>query len=105
MALKAWDEAHPLPHAATLSDVADHIDHVRKTIGVDYIGVGGDYEGFDGPPEGLQDVSCYPALLAELRRRGYSRDEIKKVAGLNLLRVLREAEAVAKKLQAQPSSR
>lgn len=103
-ALKKWDEAHPLPHAASLSDVADHIDHVRKTIGVDYIGVGGDYEGFDGPPDGLEDVSCYPALLGELLRRGYSREEIKKVAGLNVLRVLRQAEAVAAKLQSQPPS-
>jgi len=100
-ALQTWDDAHPLLHAATLSDVADHIDHVRKTIGIDYVGVGGDYEGFDGPPEGLEDVSRYPALLAELMRRGYSRDEIKKVAGQNLLRVLRQAESVAAKLQAR----
>lgn len=98
--LKAWDAAHPLPHAATLSEVADHIDHVRKTIGIDYVGLGGDYEGFDGPPDGLEDVSCYPALLAELMRRGYSSDDIKKVAGLNLLRVLDKAEIVAAKLQA-----
>jgi len=100
-AMKTWDEAHPLLHAANLSDVADHIDHVRNTIGIDYIGVGGDYEGFDGPPEGLEDVSCYPALLAELMRRGYTREDIKKVAGLNVLRVFRQAEAVAAKLQAR----
>jgi membrane dipeptidase len=98
-ALKTWDVAHPLLHAATLSDVADHIDHVRKTIGIDFIGVGGDYEGFDGPPEGLEDVSCYPALLAELMRRGYSREDIKKVAGLNLLRAFHQAEAVAAKMR------
>lgn len=99
-AMKAWDDANPLLHAATLSDVADHIDHVRKIIGIDYVGVGGDYEGFDGPPEGLEDVSCYPALLAELMRRGYTKDDIKKVAGLNVLRVLRQAETVAAKLKA-----
>jgi membrane dipeptidase len=99
-ALKSWDAAHPLPHAATLSDVADHIDHVRKTIGIDYVGLGGDYEGFDGPPDGLEDVSCYPALLAELMRRGYSSEDIKKVAGLNLLRAFDKAEIVAAKLQA-----
>ena len=98
-ALKTWDAAHPLLHAATLSDVADHIDHVRKTIGIDYIGVGGDYEGFDGPPDGLEDVSCYPALFAELMRRGYSREDIKKVAGLNLLRAFHQVETVAAKLQ------
>jgi membrane dipeptidase len=98
-ALEAWEEAHPLPHAATLSDVADHIDHVRRIAGVDHVGIGGDYEGFDGPPDGLEDVSCYPALLAELMRRGYTREEIKKVAGLNVLRVLRKAEEVAGKLQ------
>ena len=98
-ALAAWDRAHPLPHAAALSDVADHIDHVRKVAGIDYVGVGGDYEGFDGPPDGMEDVSCYPALLAELMRRGYSREDIKKVAGQNLLRAFRGAEAVAAGLQ------
>ncbi len=103
-ALNAWEDAHPLPHAATLNDVADHIDHVRKTIGVDYIGLGGDYEGFDGPPEGLEDVSCYPALLADLMRRGYSREDIKKVAGLNVLRVLSQAETVAAKLRDRSAS-
>jgi membrane dipeptidase len=99
-ALAAWDEAHPLPHAATLSDVADHIDHIRKVAGIDFVGVGGDYEGFDGPPDGLEDVTCYPALLAELMRRGYTADDIKKVAGLNLLRVFRGAEAVSARLRA-----
>ena len=97
--LDVWDAAHPLLHPAKLSDVADHIDHVRKIAGIDRVGIGGDYEGFDGPPDGLEDVSCYPALLAELMRRGYSADDIKKIAGLNLLRVFREAEAVAARMQ------
>ncbi|MDB6123368.1 MAG: rane dipeptidase [Pedosphaera sp.] len=96
-----WDAAHPETQRATLKDVADHIDHVRKVAGIDFIGIGGDYDGFDGPPEGLEDVSCYPALLAELMRRGYSKEDIKKVAGLNLLRVMHQAEAVAAKLQAK----
>ena len=100
--LAAWEEAHPLEHPATLGDVADHIDHVRKTIGIDFVGVGGDYEGFTGPPEGLEDVTCYPALLAELMRRGYTESDIKKVAGLNLLRVFRKAEAVAAKMRTSP---
>ena len=97
--LTAWDAAHPLAHPATLNDVADHIDHVRKVCGINHLGLGGDYEGFEGPPEGLEDISCYPALLAELSHRGYTEDDLKKVAGQNLLRVLRQAEAVAKRLQ------
>lgn len=98
--MKVWDAAHPVNEPATLKDVADHIDHVRKVAGIDHVGVGGDYEGFDGPPVGMEDVSCYPALMAELMNRGYSREDIKKVAGQNLLRVLRQAEQVASRLQA-----
>jgi membrane dipeptidase len=82
-----------------LSDVADHIDHVRKVAGIDYLGIGGDFEGFDGTPDGLEDVSKYPALLAELLRRSYTREDIKKIAGGNVLRVMRQAEVVAAKLQ------
>ena len=84
--------------------MADHIDHVRKVAGIDYIGVGGDYEGFDGPPEGLEDVSCYPALMAELLRRGYTPDDIKKIAGQNLLRVFRQVEEVSAKLRRENKS-
>jgi membrane dipeptidase len=98
-ALKDWKAAHPMPHLATLSDVADHIDHVRKVAGVDYIGIGSDFEGFDGPPEGLEDVSCYPALMAELLRRGYTPEEIKKISGGNILRVMRKVEKVAAQIQ------
>jgi membrane dipeptidase len=98
-----WDTAHPLTIEATIGEVADHIDHVRKIAGIDYIGVGGDYEGFDGPPLGLEDVSCYPALFAELLRRGYTPEELKKVAGQNLLRAFRGAEKVAAGLQKKPS--
>ena len=95
---KAWWESQP-PPTATLSDVADHIDHIRKVAGIDHVGIGADYEGFTGPPAGLEDVSKYPDLLVELRRRGYTPDEIKKVAGLNVLRVLRGAERVAAEMQ------
>ena len=84
---------------ATLTDVADHIDHLRKVAGIDHVGIGSDFDGFHGSTKGLEDVSCYPALLAELLRRGYSKDDLKKIAGLNVLRVLREAEKVAAKLQ------
>jgi membrane dipeptidase len=97
--LDVWETAHPLAHPATLNDIADHIDHVRQLVGIDYVGIGSDFEGFDGMPEGMEDVSKYPALLAELMRRGYSREDIRKVAGGNVLRVLRQAEAVATKLQ------
>jgi membrane dipeptidase len=97
--LDKWKEKNPAPENATLSDVADHIDHIRDTIGSDYIGLGGDYDGTTTLPVGLEDVSTYPVLLAELLRRGYSEDEIKKIAGLNLLRVMHEAEAVAARLQ------
>ena len=94
-----WHRTHPSPHEAGLSDVADHIDHVRKVAGIDHVGIGSDYEGFDGAPDGLEDVSCYPALLAELMRRGYTREDIKKVAGQNLLRVFREVEKVSARMK------
>jgi membrane dipeptidase len=97
--MDAWRRAHPSPHEATLSDVADHIDHARKVAGIDHVGIGSDFDGFDGAPEGLEDVSCYPALLAELMRRGYTREDIKKLAGLNFLRVFREAEQVSARLK------
>ena len=98
-AMVAWHRKHPSFHEASLGDVADHIDHVRKVAGIDHVGIGSDFEGFDGAPDGLEDVSCYPALLAELIRRGYTREEIRKVAGLNLLRVFREVEKVAAQLK------
>lgn len=77
---------------AKLSDVADHFDYVKKTIGVDHIGVGADFDGIAKGPQGLEDVSKYPQLFAELLRRGWTSEEIKKVAGLNLLRVMRANE-------------
>ncbi|HVM50421.1 MAG TPA: dipeptidase [Candidatus Acidoferrum sp.] len=100
-AIAAWRQKHRSPDEASLSDVADHIDYVRKVAGIDHVGIGSDFEGFNGPPKGLEDVSCYPALLAELLRRGYTEEEVKKVAGLNLLRVMREAEKVSARLQSQ----
>jgi membrane dipeptidase len=97
-ALSAWDKAHPTPRA-TLADAADHIDHIRKVAGIDHIGIGGDYDGITTVPEGLEDVSTYPALTAELLRRGYSDDDVKKILGLNVLRVMREAEKVSARMQ------
>jgi len=75
----------------SLSDVADHIDHVRDVAGIDHVGIGSDFGGFQTAPEGLSDVSAFPALLAELLRRGYSETDLKKVAGENILRVFESA--------------
>ncbi|MFC1660578.1 dipeptidase, partial [Gemmatimonadota bacterium] len=84
---------------ATLSDVADHIEHVRKVAGVDHVGIGSDFDGISSEPVGLKDVSTYPALFAELSRRGWTEGELRKLAGENLLRAWREAESVARRLQ------
>jgi len=85
----------------TLADVADHIDHIRNLIGIDHIGLGGDYDGMPPGPIGLEDVSTYPALLTELLRRGYSDADIAKIAGGNILRVMQAVEIVARKEQAR----
>ena len=78
--------------------MADHIDHLRKVAGVDHVGIGSDFDGFNGPPVGLEDVSKYPDLFVELLRRGYSEEDLKKIAGANLLRVFRAVERVAAEL-------
>lgn len=101
--LAEWRKTHPEPQAASLADVANHVDHIRKVAGVDHVGLGGDYEGFRGEVTGLEDVSKYPDLLAELMRRGWTRTEIKKLAGLNVLRVLRNVEQIAARLQREIS--
>ena len=85
---------------ATLAQVADHVEHVRKVAGADSVGLGGDYDGNDNWPIGLEDVSKYPNLFAELIRRGWSDADLKKLASGNILRALRQAETVAKRLQA-----
>ncbi len=89
---------HPKP-VATIGDAVAHFEYLRELIGVDHIGVGGDYDGVDRLPEGLEDVSCYPALFAELADRGWSDEELAKVAGGNVLRVMRAVEEVARDLQ------
>ena len=93
-ALEAWDAANPRPRA-TLAQVADHIQHVRDVAGVDHVGIGSDFDGIDHVPVGLEDVSKFPDLLAELARRGWSDEDLAKLAGGNMLRVLRAAEEVA----------
>jgi membrane dipeptidase len=98
--LKEWTLANPPPRG-TLGDVADHIDHVRKVAGIDHVGIGSDYYDAGGAsmPVGLEDVTRFPSLIAELLRRGYTDEEAKKVAGLNLLRAMKTMEEVSEKLR------
>ena len=96
----AWTNAHPMPEA-TVSEVADHVDHIRKVAGIDHIGIGSDFDGITQTVQELSDVSMYPNLTAELLRRGYSDADVKKILGENLLRVMREVERVSRKLQAE----
>jgi membrane dipeptidase len=104
--MREWEGTHARP-AATLAQVADHLDHVRQVAGPDHVGIGSDFDGFDHPPVGLEDVSRFPYLFAELIRRGWSDDDLRKLAGRNVLRVLRQAEATAARLrrERQPSTR
>jgi membrane dipeptidase len=93
-AMVQWHSANPTPRA-TLSQVADHIDHIKQIAGIDHIGFGGDFDGITAVVSGLEDVSKYPYLVAELLKRGYSDDDIRKIAANNLLRVMRQVEEVA----------
>ena len=93
-----WIADNPQP-AATLADVVAHAEHVREVAGSDHIGLGGDYDGVDVQPAGLEDVSCYPALIAALLDKGWTEEDCGKLASGNLVRVLREAEAAARRLQ------
>lgn len=92
--MDAWAQGHPKP-VATVQEVADHIDHIVKRIGIDHVGVGGDFDGGSIGLQGMPDVSAYPALLLELAKRGYSKQDLEKVSSLNTLRVLKAAEAYA----------
>jgi membrane dipeptidase len=100
--LDAWDEANPVI-PSTLSVIADHIEHLRDVAGVDHVGIGSDLDGIDTPPEGLEDASTFPALVAELLDRGWNEEDVKKVVGLNALRVMRAVEATAARLQQERS--
>ena len=97
--LAEWRKTRPPVKPATLSDVADHVDHLRKIAGIDHIGIGSDFDGYNGDTVGLEDVSKYPDLFTELLRRGYTPEDLKKIAGQNILRVMRAVEAVAKASQ------
>jgi membrane dipeptidase len=96
--VRSWRERGP---KATLAQVADHVEHLRQVAGVDHVGIGSDFDGISSVPVGLEDVSKFPDLLAELLRRGWTDADVKKVAGLNVLRVLRDADRVATELRAR----
>jgi membrane dipeptidase len=96
--IREWRASHPSPKA-TVSQVADQIEYVKKIVGADHVGIGGDFDGITDVVVGLEDVSKYPALFAELVHRGWSDEDLKKLAGENILRVLGQAEQVAARLQ------
>ncbi len=97
-AFEAWSKVYKIPRG-TISDVANHIDHIVKTAGIDHVGIGSDFDGINAWPVGLEDVSCYPRLTEELLRRGYTEPEVHKILGANVLRAFREAGKVAARLQ------
>jgi len=101
--LKSWDAAHPAP-LVSVATVADHIEHAVKLAGYDHVGIGGDLDGIDRTVTGLGGVEDYPNLFAELIRRGWSDQNLAKLAGGNILRVLRRAEAVAVEMKDQSPS-
>jgi len=98
--LEAYRAEHPEPRP-TVADVAEHVDHLRQVAGIDHIGVGGDFDGTFAIADGLDDVGCYPNLFAELLSRGFREDDVAKISRENILRVMRRAEALAKRLQAE----
>ena len=98
--MEAWHAANVQPRA-TVAQVADHVDHIRAVAGIDHVGLGGDFDGITSVVAGLEDVSTYPTLIAELLRRGYTDEDIHKLTGRNILRVFRGAEAAAARLQSQ----
>ena len=93
-----YREQYPGP-TASIDDVVAHIEHVRDVAGISHVGIGGDYDGTEELPLGLEDVSSYPRLFAALADRGWSDQDLIKLAGANLLRVMRDAEAGARDLQ------
>jgi membrane dipeptidase len=98
--VQAWAREHPRP-PVTVAEVAGHVDHVRDVAGAGHVGLGGDYDGTLTQPDGLADVACYPNLIAELLRRGWSRADLGRLTRDNILRVLRDAEAVGRDLSAR----
>jgi membrane dipeptidase len=101
--VKAWEASHPTPEV-TVRDIADHIDHVAKVAGHDHVGIGADLDGIDSTPTDMVGVETYPRLFAELIRRGWSDADLAKLAGGNILRVIRGAEAIAVAMKGIPPS-
>lgn len=95
VAYTEWKKQHPMP-TGSVHDVVDHIEHIIKVAGVDHVGIGSDFDGISTAPKQLEDVSCYPFITQELLNRGHGREAIHKILGGNVLRVMRETEAVAK---------
>ncbi|RZJ80420.1 MAG: membrane dipeptidase, partial [Brevundimonas sp.] len=92
--LAAWEQAHPTPRAS-IADIVAHIQHVREVAGIDHVGLGGDFDGTTSTPDGASGVDAYPAILVALMEAGWSEADIRKIAGQNVLRVMRAVEAVA----------
>ena len=101
--LKTWEAAHPRP-PVTVSAIADHIEHVAKVAGYDHVGLGGDFDGIPYTPQDLTGVQDYPVIFAELIRRGWSDENLAKLAGGNVLRALRQAETVAASMKNEPAT-
>ena len=99
-AWRQWFRDNPVQRG-DVATVADHVDHVARTAGIDHVGLGSDFDGVSTLPRGLEDVSCYPALTAELLRRGYAEADVKKVIGGNVLRVMRACESTGRRLRAE----
>jgi membrane dipeptidase len=97
-AMATWRKEHPMPRGS-VHDVVDHIEHIVKVAGIDHVGLGSDFDGINSTPEQLDDVSCYPLITQELLNRGYKKEQILKVLGGNVLRVLGRAEEVAREMQ------
>jgi membrane dipeptidase len=97
-AMRQWSRDNPLPRG-DVGTVADHIDHIVSVAGIDHVGIGSDFDGVGTLPQGLHDVSCFPNLTEELLRRGYDEEDVKKILGRNVLRVMREVERVSKQLR------
>ncbi len=96
-AMEQYRKEHALP-AGTIHDVVDHIEHIIRVAGIDHVGLGSDFDGVTQLPKQLEDVSCYPYITQELLNRGYSADDVHKVLGANVLRVMRRAEEVAREM-------